>query len=163
MVPVPESAGDIRAQLAAVMDPHHPKRACLVMPEDHGQIPYVLNAHYATRPEGTLVTTFAPAALMFEAAEAGEAFDRTMAVLLGIPEDKHSVAQRCDGRPELYSRSVQARDAEGNVISEAFASPQGLHATVVALEGHVPPDGALVIMKPVDAISRRIATRCAGE
>ena len=99
---------------------------------------------------------------MFEAAEAGEAFDRTMAVLLGIPEDKWSVAQRCDGRPELYSRSVQARDGQGNVISEAFASPQGLHATVIALEAHVPPDGALVIMKPVDAISRRIATRGTG-
>jgi hypothetical protein len=158
--PTPEPPGDIKAQLAAVMDERHPKRAAFVVPEDGGQIPYVLRAEIVRRDEGVLVTTFGPAADIFrQAGTDPDEFDTAMAVILGIPEPKPLLVANCRGRPELYARAVQARDSDGNVVQEAFASGAGLYETVIAIEAHVPPGGELVILSPVGAIARRIAMR----
>jgi hypothetical protein len=160
MFPTPEPAADIAAQIDAVMNPAHPKKAAFIVPADREQVRHCLNACVATRDEGTLVTTLEPAADAFLACDSDpDAFDNLMAVLLGIPEQKPLMVQNCRGRPELYARAVQARDSEGNVVQEAFASPAGLHETILALEAHVPHGGVLVVMKPADAIQRRIDLR----
>jgi hypothetical protein len=154
LFPTAEPPGDIQAQIAAVIDADRPKRAAFLVHADRAQIPYCIRAEIIERDEGTLITTFEPAADLFkQAGTAADEFDTAMAIILGIPE------QKCRGRTELYARAVQARDGDGNVVQEAFASPAGLHETVIALEAHVPAGGILVIMPPVAAIQRRIDLR----
>jgi hypothetical protein len=160
MQPVAEPAGDIRAQLAAVMDPSHPKAACFVVPQDAHLVPLVLNAFIEARPEGTLVTTDEALADLFRyAPDDPYDFDRTMAQILGYPEDKALVVSRCRGAPAVNARAVQARDAGGHVICETFASPIGFLGACEAMAKHVPPGGQLVTIGAVIAISRRIAMR----
>src|SRR5580765_4928 len=160
MQPVAEPAGDIRAQLAAVMDPQHPKLACFVVPEDKYLVPLVLNAFIETRSEGTLVTTNEDLANSFRCApEEPSAFDRIMADILGYPEDKALVVSRCRGAPAANARAVQARDAVGHVVTETFASPIGLLDACAEMARHVPPGGELVILGSISAIARRIAMR----
>jgi hypothetical protein len=163
MTPVPEPAGDIRAQLAAVLDPHHPKRACLLVPGDAEQLKLdglPKGAYAAVRDEGTLVTRERELAVAFECAPAEtDAFDTAMADILGLPEPKPLMVERCRGQPELYSRMVQARDAEGHVITETCCSALALFDTVDAMHKHVPPGGELVILGSISAIARRIAMR----
>jgi len=160
VTPIPEPAGDIRTQLAAAMDPAHPKQACFVVPADHGQIPYVLAAHIVTRDEGTLVTRDAGFADFFAMAP-GDAteFDRTMAAILGYPQSKPDVVADCDGVPTARARAVQALDAEGYVVTEAFCSPVGLQETSAVLSRHVPPGGRLAVLTPIEAIGRRLLLR----
>jgi hypothetical protein len=160
LFPTAEPPGDIQAQIAAVIDADRPKRAAFLVHADRAQIPYCIRAEIIERDEGTLITTFEPAADLFkQAGTAADEFDTAMAIILGIPEQKPLMVQNCRGRPELYARAVQARDGDGNVVQEAFASPAGLHETVIALEAHVPAGGILVIMPPVAAIQRRIDLR----
>jgi hypothetical protein len=163
MMPFPEPKGDIRAQLAAVMDPDHPKRACFVVLEDAGQIPYVLNAFIETRPEGTLITTSEDWANAFRCFPSEPVlFDRSMAGVLGYPEAKDDVVQNCAGRPVANARAVQVWDADGWVIIEAFASPVGLQAAQDELRQHIPPGGSMVVLTPIEAIGRRLLLREAG-
>jgi len=158
-MPIAEPAGDIRAQLAAVMDPDHPKRACFVVPEDAGQVPYVLNAYIEARPEGVLVTRDLGLALLFRDVLADtDAFDRRMALILGYPEAKPDVVAACDGNP-LHAWAAQARDAGGNVVQECFVTPDGARAACDALWQHVPVGGELVMLRPADAIWRRVMLR----
>jgi hypothetical protein len=161
--PVAEPAGDIRAQLAAVMDPAHPKAACFMVPQDAHLVPLVLNAFIEARPEGTLVTTDEALADLFRyAPDDPYDFDRTMAQILGYPEDKALVVSRCRGEPAVHARAVQARDAGGHVVCETFASPQGFLGACEAMAKHVPPGGQLVILGAAGAIARRIAMRWIG-
>jgi len=163
MMPFPEPKGDIRAQLAAVMDPDHPKRACFVVPEDAGQIPYVLNAFIEARAEGTLVTRDEDWANAFRCFPSETvAFDRSMADILGYPEAKDRVIAACGGRPVANARAVQVWDVDGWVIIEAFASPAGLRETKAELERHVPPGGSMNVLTPIEAIGRRLLLREAG-
>jgi hypothetical protein len=83
-----------------------------------------------------------------------------------VPADQYLIPPSIDAyvvrRPEgsaSRARVVQARDAEGNVITEATASPWGFLETCDALESHVPEGGQLVILLPITAISRRVAMR----
>jgi hypothetical protein len=160
--PVPEPAGDIRAQLAAVLDPAHPKRACYMVPADVERLDLKAlprGAFAATRPEGTLVTTEIKLAARFDASPLEpEAFDRAMAEILDYPEAKPDIADRCQGNAKL-ARTVQARDAAGHVVTEAATSAMRFLDTCAALQAHVPPGGQLVIMSPAAAISRRVAMR----
>lgn len=162
--PIPEPAGDIRAQLAAVMDDQHPKRACFLVPQNACQIPLVPGAYVEARPEGTLVTRDGALADQFwDAPSETDAFDRVMAEILGYPEHKALVAARCDGDPARNAFAVQARDAEGYVVTEAYASAQGLVETFDAMKAHAPPGGGVWIMTPIESISRRIMLRLAEQ
>jgi hypothetical protein len=163
MTPTPEPVGDIKAQLAAVLDPAHPKRACFLVPEDMPQIPHKLNATVVARAEGVLVTQDQDCADAFSLAFAqADPFDRTMAEILGYPEAKPDVVAACDGQPFNRARAVQARDKDGNVITEACCSPGCLEETQDVLKHHVPEGGTLVVLTPLEALARRILLREAG-
>lgn len=163
MTPVPEPAGDIRAQIAAVLDPAHPKRACFLVPGNAERLDLDAlpeGAYAIQRAEGTLITTDWSMADAFDALPcAADAFDALMAEILGLAEEKSVVVERCRGRPELYAHAVQARDARGNVVTETFTSPLGFLATCDAMLAHVPPGGQLVAIGAALAISRRVALR----
>jgi hypothetical protein len=162
MTPEPEPPGDIRAQLAAVLDPSHPKLAAFLVPEDATNltmpqegIPGVI---VVRRDEGVLVTTDRARAEMFRRS----ADDTTMAEILGYPEPKDLVVERCPHPPGRHARCVQARDRDGHVVTEACCSGIGLLPTCAELQRHVPPGGELVIMMPIAAIARRVALRWIG-
>jgi hypothetical protein len=156
MTPVPEPAGDIRAQLQATLDPTHPKRACFLVPGDaeHLKLDALPEGAYAAvRPEGTLITADKQLAEFFETIPSEtRVFDTAMAGILGLTEVKPLV------RP-LDGRAVQARDAQGHVIIETFVSPTGLLDACAEMQRHVPPGGELVILGSISAIARRIAMR----
>jgi len=157
MIPVPEPPRDIEAQLLATVDSDHPKRACFCVPLDQHLIPPSIDAYVVRRPEGTLVTLHRQLADAFKQA----ADDTTLAWLLGYPEAKPVIAKRCNGMDLNRMRVVQARDAEGNVITEAGASPWGFLETCDALAAHVPEGGQLAVLLPVMSITRRVALRWA--
>jgi hypothetical protein len=163
MTPTPEPAGDIKAQLSAVLNPAHPKRACFLVPEDMTQIPHGLSAIVVARAEGVLVTQDRWRADAFSSAfNQTDSFDRTMAALLGYPEAKPDVVVACDRRPFTLARAVQARDKDGHVVTEACCSPGRLEETQEALKPHVPEGGKLVVVTPLEALARRILLREAG-
>ena len=158
----PEPPGDIRAQLAAVLDPAHPKLAAYLVPEDakgltipEEGIPGLI---IVRRDEGVLVTTSASLAEMFRQA----VDEATMALILGYPEPKDLVAERSPRPAGLHARVVQARTRSGHVVTEACCSGVGLLPTVTELSRHVPPGGELVILSPVAAVARRVALRWIG-
>lgn len=158
----PEPPGDIRAQLAAVLDPAHPKLACYLVPEDakglaipEEGIPGLI---VVRRAEGVLVTVEDWRAELFRQA----ADEPTMALILGYPEDKDQVAERSPRPAGLHARVVQARTRSGHVVTEACCSGIGLLPTVAELQRHVPPGGDLVITSPVAAVARRVALRWIG-
>lgn len=163
MTPVPEPAGDIRAQLAAALNPGHPKRAAFLVPRDAEGLNApefrAAGVSVTERPEGVLVTLDDMLAAAFAAAPEGDGFDVVMAQILGYPEDKATVVSRCGGRPTTVARAVQARDADGHVVQEAYASPLGLLETCAAVQQHIPPGGRLEILPPLLAMSRRVAMR----
>jgi len=167
VTPVPEPAGDIRAQIAATLDPSHPKRACLIVPGNAERLDLKAlpeGAYAVERAEGTLITTDRATAEAFEAAPSEPAaFDSLMAAILGLAEEKSVVVERCRGDPERYARAVQARDQRGNVVTETFTSPVGFLATCDAMQAHVPPGGQLVVSGAGLAISRRVAMRWVDE
>lgn len=156
MIPIPEPAADVAAQVAAMLDPEHPKAAALVVRGN--EVPFLptpLGVYAVEQPIGTLLTRDAARADTF----AERCDDRTMAWILGYPESKDDVVANCDRRPIALARAVQARDHDGNVITEAFASPGGLARTMYVLKEHVPPGGVLAVLTPVDAIGRRLVLR----
>jgi hypothetical protein len=134
------------------------------VPEDAGQIPYVLNAFIETRLEGALVTTHKLSADWFKSTPNHPVvFDENMSTILGYPEAKPDVAAACSGRPVANARAVQARDGDDWVIHEAWTSPGMLDRTVEDLGKYVPPGGRLVVLTPVEAIARRLLLREAGK
>lgn len=156
MIPIAEPASDIRAQIAALLDPAHPKIAVYAVPANEKDIPdglppYVLSIK---REEGTLLTTDPRRAALF----GRRADDAAMAWLLGYPEDKGRVVARCGGDPNL-AIAVQARTREGAVVTEAFTSRPGLDATIDAIGRHVPAGGSLELLRPQDAVGRRLVLR----
>lgn len=164
MTPVPEPAADLVAQLAAVVDPEHPKRAMLVVPGNAVPAELPDHVYVCARVEGTLITGSAIIASLFDHVPTmnGALDDASMASILGYPEDKSEVIQNCAG-DLTRALAVQARDAAGNVVTEAFASPPGLFRTATALTGHVPSGGYLVTLTPAASITRRLALRAKEE
>jgi hypothetical protein len=161
MTPIAEPPGDIRAQLEAAIDREHPKRACFMVPadaanlRDAGDAPGVL---IVRRAEGALVTTDPEVAELFRQ----RADDSTMALILGYPESKDLIIERCPKPVSQRARAVQARDAAGHVVTEAYCSPIMFLRTCEAMARHVPPGGELVVLSPVASIARRIALRWIG-
>jgi len=161
MSPVAEPAGDIRSQLAAVLDAEHPKLACFVVPANRPDIPKIrAGLRRVDHDEGTLLTTREPLARLFQAYGPGD--DEVMAHILGYPEPKGVVVSRCRGMPHLVARAVQARDEWDHVVTEAYCSPVGFFATVEAMRQHVPAGGSLAVLGPIHAVGRRIALRWIG-
>lgn len=152
----PEPVADVVAQINAALDPLHPKPAAFVVPGNvvPGRLPP--SAHVVSRPEGTLITLDAALAAQFAAG----ADDATMAAVLGYPESKLDVIRNCAGDC-ARALAVQARDAEGNVVSEALCSPSGLSRTVAVMSAHVPAGGQLKILTPTAGIERRLMLRAA--
>lgn len=161
MTPVPEPHSDLLAQLAAVLDPAHPKVAMLLVPGNENEIPVSLvgSACVVSRPEGTLITCDAARAAAFKR---GPVDAPLMARILGYPEDKDEVVRRCEVTGDASQvRAVQARNAQGAVITEAFASYAGLQPTIRALAEHVPLGGELVVLWARESILRRVSRRFA--
>lgn len=161
---IPEPAGDIRAQLTALMTSAHPKRACFIVPDNYLPSRRV-EALLEVREEGQLYTEDEAIALAFRhAPKAPEAaFDRAMAQILGYPEAKPDVLLACQGRLFTLARVVQARDAQDWVVHEAMTSPAMLGYTTEELQKHVPSGGRLAVLTPADVIRRRLALREAGK
>jgi hypothetical protein len=160
---VPEPEGDIRAQFRALADPDHLKEAVFVVPEDRGVVPPAPGMLVEHRREGSLYTKREGLAVMFCCAPSDElGFDKTMARILGLPQDKREVFQSCEGRPMARARIVQACDADGWVVTEAAAGPEQLAPTMAGLKKHVPPGGSLRVMTPIEALGRRMLLREAG-
>ena len=152
-IPIPEPAADIEAQLAALLDPGHPKRACFLVP---GNLPPgVLAADTQIRPEGVLLTQDPALARLFrDAPEDVAGFDRAMAAILGLPEAKPDAEARCGGDP-TRARVVQARDTQDRVVTEALASPVRLALAVAEMRRHVPAGGRLVVLSLAQVLERR--------
>jgi hypothetical protein len=138
---------DITAQIGALCDPAHPKIAVYLCPENPAPYLDVPGVYRSERPEGVLFTTDKAKAQTFQSANLS---DDIMAALLGYPETKAEVM--ASGLPV----AVQARNANGDVITEAAASIPRLSETVNKLSAHVPPGGSLSIVSVVDALARRI-------
>jgi len=167
---VPEPEGDIRAQLRAVIDPKHPKRACFATRENYGiALPPdacdEVETYTEKRREGCLFTIDEALAKAFRIApaEPEAAFDKAMAEILGYPEAKPDVLLACQGRLFTLARVVQARDTQDWVVHEAMTSPAMLGYTTEELQKHVPSGGRLVVSTPADVIRRRLALREAGK
>ena len=155
MTPIPEPMADIQAQVAAMLAPEHPKKAVLIVPGN--DVPSLDAAVIRVESEnGTLLTRDPVRAAAFAD---GHGHDATMAWILGYPEDKAAVVAACGGEHVRLARAVQARDASGNVITEAFTSPGGFYQTCRAIGEHVPDGGELVVLTPIEAIVRRLTVR----
>ena len=164
---VPEPKGDIQAQLRAVLDPEHPKRACFVVPQDYAGAGHfcIDKGFMEERHEGRLFTCHKAQALAFRQAPRypEAAFDAAMAEILGYPEAKPDVMMRCGGGLFGGAQVVQARDGDAWVIHEALTSPAMLECTTQELQRHVPPEGVLMVLTPVKALERRLLLREAGK
>ena len=144
-----EPEGDIDAQLRALHDPSHPKVAVfLALGNEIDERPLGADVEVVRRREGVLLTTDPKRADHFRTRSM--ITDDDLALLLGYPESKADVFSRGGGLV------VQARDAEGHVVTEAFASLQRLADTVAELKRHVPLSGRLLVLAPADALARRL-------
>ena len=159
MIPViPEPPGDIRAQLAAVLDPNHPKHACFLTPADAASVvglSKVPGIVVVQRAEGTLITTSPMLADLFRNGYS----EPTMAQILGYPESKDEVIENSPHPVILTAWAVQARDAAASVVTEAFCSPSMFGPTCEAMLRHVPQGGQMVVLSPIAAITRRVTLR----
>jgi hypothetical protein len=141
-----EPQGDIRAQIRAMMDPKNPKDAVFIAkgtPVDEADIPD--DVIRVDREEGTLLTTNPRKANTFNHEDV--LTDRTMANILGIPEDK---GQAVGTGQETV---IQATDKDGNVVNEAVDGGSGANAQAVGAT--VPEGGALQALTPEEAQRRR--------
>ena len=147
---IPEPEKDIDAQLRALQDRKHPKVAVFLARGNRiGDRRIASSVQVITRAEGTLLTTDKKRARYF--ASRPMITDDDLAFLLGYPETKADVLASGDGIV------VQARDADGCVITEAFASRERVSETIRALESHVPFCGRVEVLTPSAALTRRIA------
>lgn len=153
---IPEPAADIHAQITALADPNNPKDAVFLaagtpLPQS---LPTIDGLHVASRPEGTLLTTDAGKADQFRSAPAVS--DPLMAHLLGYPETKPEAM--ASGNPQV----VQGTDAQGAVVAETLASPQGVPAAEAAIQAQTPPGGAVAVRAP-EAVTDERAQETAAE
>lgn len=147
-VTIPEPERDIDAQLRALQDRQHPKVAVFLARGNRlGNRRIAPAVRVLARAEGTLLTTDRKRAKFF--ATRPMITDDDLAFLLGYPEAKADVIASGDGIV------VQAQDANGCVITEAFASSKRVSETIRALESHVPFCGRLKVLTLADALARR--------
>jgi hypothetical protein len=140
---LPEPRRDIAAQIAAMLDPDHPKDAVFIAAGNEDALSVVV------RPEGVLLTTDQRKAAAFRAG----VDDVGMARILGYPEAK--LAAILGGDPCL----VQVRDRDGSVVQEAVSSAAKAAATADALAHYRPEGGSIIVLSPADAMRRRLTLR----
>jgi hypothetical protein len=145
---LPEPAQDIRAQLQAVAAGNKP--AMFVAAGNQSAVPENLpsSLHRADRQEGTLITGDRDQAQRFMA---GGLTDDHLASYLGYPQPK-SEALASPG-----ASLVQARDRQGNVVSEAVTSRDRVPDAMRMLASHA-PDGDVMETHPVAMVRRRLAS-----
>lgn len=150
-MPVPEPRRDVLAQVAALIDSDHPKAAVFLVPENRADIPALPEQVRRTdREEGTLLTADPARSALFEQ----RADDKAMAWILGYPEDKATVFAACGGNP-YAARAVQAMDRNGDVVTEAFVSPDDVPRARQVLSPH----GDIRVLSAFEAIGRRLSLR----
>jgi hypothetical protein len=149
-ITVPELERDIDAQILALADDDHPKRAVfLARGNAIGDRKLPSGLFVEGRREGTLITTDPAMALYFRNAEYVTDFD--LAAMLSYPEAKADVLLSDEGVV------VQAMSADGCVIYEAAASPARHLETVAVAQSQMPTGGKVVVTTPQAALHRRIA------
>lgn len=147
---LPELKGDIEAQMKALLDPDHPKRAVfLARGQELPNCKLPSGVFVESRPEGTLITDSALLAAAFSTTEI--LTDAHLAEILGYPVSKVEVMRAGGGAV------VQAIDENGWVIFEAATTQDLLNATMSAAEEQVPPGGHVAVMTIEAAIARRLA------
>ncbi len=139
-VTVPEPLKDIQAQIDALMDPNHPKRAVFIPSS---------NAIVVSRQEGTLITTNFPLAEMF--ATVGALTDDLVGLILDYPCKKRDAIAAGDGV------ILQVRDGNGAVVIECCVSVSRLQEAKNHFEMHGPFNGTMVVLSPDEVIKRRMA------
>jgi hypothetical protein len=142
---MPEPAGDIAAQIAAVADPKSPKDAAFVV---RGQSMPKIPAHLSVVPraEGTLITSNPFKAGVFRGAPT--LHDGLMSFVLGYPETKAQAGAA--GAPVM----VQSVTPRGAVAHESAASLPGLAAAIERAR-QIAPSGNVRVMTPAQSLQRR--------
>lgn len=141
----PEPKADIAAQIRALLDEEHPKRAVFVAAGNERAIPknIPVAVSIVRRGEGVLLTRDQRLAVLVRSAAILR--DSDLALILGYSETKASAL--ASGAPI----GVQARDRDGYVVTEMIASPQRLDDAVAALSRH----GVVTVLSPLDMQRRR--------
>jgi hypothetical protein len=143
-----EPAGDIAAQIAAMVEPGHPKDAVFVargtgMPQT---IPSGVTV--IVKKDGTYLTTNPQKAASIRGLK--KITDKQRAAFLDIPESKSEVATG-PGLPV----AVSAKDAAGNVVAQAATPLAGPNTAAVAAQ--TPPGGVTDVQTIPDALAERQA------
>lgn len=151
-MPIAEPSCDVRAQIAALVDIKHPKKAVFLVPENRLDIPVDTDGvvERYDRLEGTLLTNDPVRIELFKA----RVDDVAMAWILGYPQDKAAVVKACNGDP-LRAIAVQARTPDGAIVTEVFVSP----ARVEGAKEHLAAHGMIVTLTATEAIARRLSLR----
>lgn len=145
----PEPQSDIEAQVKAVANPNNPKDAMFVAAGTQMPARLPHGVYAVPSVSGTLLTTNPNKARLFsDASNNGALTDDLIGGLLGLPESKSQVA--ASGRP----LAVQGTDQEGNIVTEAAASPAGVPKAINAISPQV-PGGRVNVTTPEEVQSRR--------
>lgn len=146
---LPERECDIDAQLAALADPEHPKRAVfLARGNELGSRKLPRHLFVERRREGTLITDSSNMALHFR--QLDHVTDSDLAGMLCYPETKADVIEAGGGYV------VQARTKDDCVVYEAACSSNYLGATLDVARRQVPKGGVVDVVSIQEALARRI-------
>ncbi|WP_298800100.1 hypothetical protein [uncultured Devosia sp.] len=149
MPTVRELDRDIEAQLRALMDEDHPKKAVFLAAGTELKWGLPVWVFVERREEGTLITVSAELAYIFKTMP--KVTDGALAAMLGYPEAKADVLDSGGGAV------VQARDRDGNVIWEAFASYARMQLSIDAAARQVPAGGDVHVTTAELALQRRFS------
>lgn len=142
----PEPQRDIDAQIAAVADKSNPKDAMFVAKGSPEPSTRPKGVFKASRDEGTLYTTNAKKVAAFKKPDLS---DENLGQILGYTESKADAVK--SGAPTV----VQAKDANGAVVHDQLASPEGLKKAQAAAQERTPEGGSVVVTTPEEGQARR--------
>lgn len=146
----PEPVGDLRAQIADLVNHEHPRDAVFVARANEGDIPSRLPSRVkeVMRPEGTLLTTNYDKAVEFQ--NEPVMTDGHLAHILSYPQPKGEALE--SGDPVV----TQAVDDHGNVTFETLTSPDKVGEAVKTAQEQAPGTQVHVVT-PDEAQARRAA------
>lgn len=147
--PLREPRRDLLAQIRALLDPQHPK-LCVFIPEGKSEVTrldFPKDAFVVHRKEGIFITL---SSFIAEALWDRETItEDDMAKLLDYPQSKDKID------PDL-AVVVQAKDAQGCVITECLVNKDKLQLALDRLGKHKPKDGTLEVHSPAEVLARRM-------